>query len=470
MISCPNQNLKGGNVMNEQKYRIDDAPLNKFHLRITALTFGSNFSDGYALGIIGMALSLLSPQMKLGPMWEGLIGSSALIGLFFGSLLLGGLSDKIGRQKIYLTNFLIITVASALQFFVNDPVTLFILRILIGIALGGDYAVGSTLLAEFAPRRYRGILLSSLNVLWTVGYVLSNIVGFYLEKAGPESWRWMLVSAAFPAVIVLILRIGTPESPRWLVKMGRNEEAREIVRKFIGPNAVLDETVESHNDSNYRLGDLFNKQLWRRTAFGGLFYVCQVVPYFAIYTFLPTILDKMGFKETFTVDMLLNLFLLVGSIAGLWCTEKLSRRGFTIYSFVILTVSLLVLSLLPAGSHGFAIMVFAIFTFVMSAASNLTLVYPAELFPTEIRGSGVGVVTAISRVGSAIGTFLLPISVNSWGMITSMIGMTVILLIGTVVSVAWAPETKSLGLNEASDPSLDGAANLNGGTAIEGSN
>jgi putative MFS transporter len=110
---------------------------------------------------------------------------------------------------------------------------------------------------------------------------------------------------------------------------------------------------------------------------------------------------------------------------------------------------------LPAGSHGIATMVFSIFTFVMSAASNLTLVYPAELFPTEIRGTGVGVVTAISGIGSAIGTFLLPISVNLYGMTTAMIAMAAILLIGTVVSIAWAPETKSLGLNEASDPKLD---------------
>lgn len=448
--------------MNEQTYRMDDAPLNKFHIRITALTFGSNFSDGYALGIIGMALSLLSPQMHLGPLWNGLIGSSALIGLFIGSLLLGGLSDKIGRQKIFLSNFVIITVASALQFFVNDPVMLFILRILIGIALGGDYAVGATLLAEFAPRRYRGILLSSLNVLWTVGYVLSNVVGFYLGKLGPDSWRWMLVSAVVPAVIVLVMRIGAPESPRWLVKMGRNEEAREIVTKYIGPNAVMDENTSEDTTSNYGTKDLFNKHLWKRTAFGGLFYVCQVVPYFAIYTFLPTILEKMGFEETFMVDMLLNLFLLVGAIAGLWCTEKFTRRGFTIYSFIIMTVFLFILSLLPAGSHGFAIMVFAIFTFVMAAAGNLTLVYPAELFPTEIRGTGVGLVTAISRIGSAIGTFLLPISVSSYGMTATMLSMTVILLIGTVVSIAWAPETKSLGLNEASDPKLNGAINING--------
>ncbi|MDQ0874650.1 putative MFS transporter [Paenibacillus sp. V4I3] len=429
-------------------YKIDDAPLNKFHLKITALTFGSNFSDGYALGIIGMALTLIGPQMNLSPIWSGLIGSSALIGLFFGSLLLGGLSDRIGRQKIFLANFVVIAIASFLQFFVQDPTILFILRILIGFALGGDYAIGSTFLAEFAPRKHRGFLLSFLNVMWTVGYVVSNLVGYYLLKTGPDSWRWMLASAAIPAVIVLLLRIGTPESPRWLISKGRVEEAREIVKKHIGPQAEIEEPILDPTKKIYSFQDLFKKQLWKRTAFGGLFYVCQVIPYFAIYTFLPDILAKMGFEETFFMDTILNLFLLVGSIAGLWLTEKYSRRSYTISTFIVLTVSLLALTLLPAGSHIVAISIFCLFTFVMSAASNLTLVYPAELFPTEIRGSGVGVVTAISRIGSAIGTFLLPVSVSSMGLTPSMIGMSAVLLIGTIVSIAWAPETKSLALDD----------------------
>jgi MFS transporter, putative metabolite transport protein len=448
--------------LNEQTFKMDDAPLNKFHLKITAFTFGANFSDGYALGIIGIALTLLSPEMNLSPLWEGLIGSSALIGLFFGSLVLGGLSDRIGRQKIFLTNFLVITIASVLQFFINDPAILFMLRLLIGFALGGDFAVGSTLLAEFAPRKYRGFLLAFLNVMWTVGYVSSTLVGYYLEKTGPESWRWMLVSSAIPAFIVLLLRIGTPESPGWLISKGRIEEARQIVKKYIGSNAeinILDFSAETSGGFKA----LFTKKMWRRTAFGGIFYACQVLPYYAIYTFLPIILNNMGFTETFLANLFLNLFLLIGTVAGLWFMEKFTRRGFTIYTFAILTISSLLLSITHHSSQFLAMTFFVIFTFVMSSATNLELVYPAELFPTEIRGTGVGVVTAISRIGAAIGTFLLPISVNSFGMTTSMIAMSVILLIGTIVSIAWAPETKSLGLNEASDPNLAVPEGLNEG-------
>ncbi|MET3291006.1 UNVERIFIED_CONTAM: putative MFS transporter [Brevibacillus sp. OAP136] len=437
---------------------MDDAPLNRFHLRITALTFGSNFSDGYALGIIGMALTLLGTQMNLTPMWNGLLGSSALIGLFVGSLLLGWLSDRIGRQKIFLANFAIIGVASLLQFWVNDPTTLFLLRILIGIGLGGDYAVGSTLLAEFAPKKYRGFLLASLCVVWTVGYVASSVVGFYLEKLGPDSWRWMLASAAIPAFIVLILRIGTPESPRWLISMGRKEEAEKIVKKFVSPHAVIDESAAMEKSLGFR--DLFSKGLWKRTAFGSMFYVCNVIPYFAIYTFLPTILKSMGYDENFLIDLLLNLFLLLGGIAGLWLMEKFSRRGFTIYTFAILAITLLPLGTIDSSYKAFLITCFGVFTFVMSAASNLTLVYPAELFPTEIRASGVGLVTAFSRVGSAIGTFLLPVVLDGYGVGVSMIAMTLVLVVGVLVSVAWAPETKELTLSEASNPLNDERANM----------
>ncbi|MFE5428886.1 MFS transporter [Peribacillus simplex] len=442
--------------MNEQKYTIDDAPFKKFHFRIAGLTFGSSFCDGYSLGIIAMALTVFGPQMNMNAMWTGLIGSSALIGLFAGSLLLGRLSDRVGRQKIFLVNFLLITVATILQFFVSSPEELFILRLLIGFGLGGDYAVGTTLLAEFSPKKYRSSLLASINVVWTLGYVASNFVGHYLGQGGSDSWRWMLVSAAIPAVVVLILRIGTPESPRWLVSMGRVEEARQIVKKHLGPNVEMGETTTgTENQKTLGFRGLFSKKLRKRLAFGGIFKLTLVIPYFAIYTFLPSILSTMGFEQNFFADTMLNLFLLVGAIVGLWLLAKFSRRGFTIGAFTILTVSLFSLSFLHNSSQFLMLIAFLIFTFFMSAASNLTLVYPAELFPTEIRGSGIGMVTAISRIGSAIGTFLLPVSLSSFGLSASMAGMAAILLVGLIVSIAWAPETKSLSLNDASNPLLE---------------
>ncbi|MCK1993221.1 MFS transporter [Peribacillus muralis] len=442
--------------MTEQNIKLDDAPLSKFHLKITWLTFGAHFTDGYALGIIAMALTLIGPQMELSPMWMGLLGSSALIGLFFGSLILGAVSDRIGRQKIFSFNFVLITVASFLQLFVNDPSQLLILRILIGFGLGGDYAVGTTLLAEFTPRKYRGRLLALLVVLWTVGYVTANFVGQYLADVSPSSWRWMLASTTIPALIVMLLRIGTPESPRWLVSKGRYEEAHNIIKKYLGPNIIFDETIVKTSNSYFAL---FSKKLRKRTAFSGLFFVCTVVPYFAIYTFLPSVLASMGLKSNFMADFILNMFLLIGAVVGIWTMEKFSRRTMTIGSFVILTISLFLLGVLPENSSILMIVLFSIFTLVMSAISNLTAVYPAELFPTEIRSTGIGFSTAISRMGSAVGTFLLPISMSTFGFTVSILLLTGVLVIGTVAAIFLAPETKNLSLEDSSTP-MDTRKNL----------
>lgn len=259
----------------EEPVKMDDLPINKFHVKITALSFGAHFTDGYSLGTIGMAVTLMQNQIYLSPQWMGLLGASALIGLFFGSIILGAISGKIGRQKIFVFNFATITVCSFLQLFVADPVSLFVLRILIGFALGGDYAVGGALLAEFAPKKARGIMLGALSVLWTVGFVCANTIGVLLiaHAANPDIWRWLLASASIPALVVLILRSGTPESPRWLMSKGRREEAMAIIHRHLGPHvSMADEEVAEERGSG--LKDLINRQNRKRTAFGGLFFLC----------------------------------------------------------------------------------------------------------------------------------------------------------------------------------------------------
>jgi putative MFS transporter len=428
----------------------DDAPLNRFHLKITALTFGANFSDGYHLGTIGIALTLIAPQMHLGAAWQGLLGASALIGIFAGSIGIGWAADRIGRQRLYMLDFLLITVASAAEFFVQGPVALLVLRLLIGFGIGADYAIGPTLVAEFCPRRQRGFLLASLTAMWTVGYIAAYFLGNYLVGLGPDGWRWLLASSALPAAAVLVLRIGVPESPRWLISKGRIEEARAVVTRYIGAGVDFDSLLRRRGEAERKAGyrDLFSRRQWRKTAFGVLYYNCQVIPYFAIYTFLPIVMERFGLAdESFLGNGLLNAFLLLGSIAGLWFVARFSRRGFVIASFVVMAVALGPLGLWPDAPRLLLFGLFLVFTFTMSAASNLDQVYPPELFSTELRSSGVGLLNGLSRVGSAIGTFLLPISVDTLGFSASMTALAATLVLGAVVSLAWAPETGDLALD-----------------------
>lgn len=428
---------------------IDEAPLNGFHLRVAAYTTGGYFVDGYILGMIGIALALLGPQLGLGAVWTGLIGASALAGIFVGGLVFGWMTDKVGRQTMYVADLIVFVVASVLQFFVEGPLALFVLRFIMGIAIGADYAIGAALLSEFLPSKQRGSLLASLNAVWTVGFVAAYVTGYFMQGLGPEAWRLMLASSAVPATLVLLMRLGTPESPRWLLSKGRVEEARRVVKDYIHPDADIDDLVaERGNETSYRM--LFSRGLRKRTAFAGLFWFCQVVPYFAIFTFLPTILEGLGMSGGFSSEILLNLFLFAGAIVGVVIMDMMPRRTFVIGSFAILAAVGALLGAFPGAPVTVILILFSVFAFVIAAAADLESVYPTEIFPTEVRASGVGLAAAISRIGAAIGTFLLPTSVAQLGTGPTMLAATAVLVVGGILSVAWAPETRHVPLSTAS--------------------
>jgi putative MFS transporter len=185
---------------------MEDVPLNSFHWKIAFYSAGGPFCDGYILGIIAPALAVLTPQLGLSPLMLSLIGASTLVGIFFGGLILGYVTDLIGRQTMYILDLLTFVVASVLQFFVGEGWQLLVLRLVLGIAIGADYPIATALLTEFTPRRHRGLLLSINLFFWWAGFAVAYIVGFFLVGLGEESWRWMLASSALPAALVLLMR------------------------------------------------------------------------------------------------------------------------------------------------------------------------------------------------------------------------------------------------------------------------
>lgn len=441
----------------EKTVLLDDVPLSRFHLRVTAFTTGGLFCDGYILGIVGIALAVYGPQVGLSDVWLGLIAAGALIGLFLGSLIFGPIIDRVGRQTMYVIDLSLFVVCSLLHLVASEPWQLFVLRLALGVAMGIDYAIGATLLSEFLPRKQRGTLLATLNATWTVGFVAAFVIGYFLRDVlGEDSWRWMLASGAVPAFLVLLLRLGAPESPRWLAAHGRVDEARQVLDKHFGTHVVIGETPEP--TAHRPLALLFTKQWRRRTIFASVFWFCQVLPYFALFTFAPTVLAAVGLGDGFTGGLVLNLFQLVGGVVGVLVMQRLSRRGFTLWSFVIMALALLPLGILASPVPALIVVCFALYAFVISAAGNLCHVYPAELFPTEFRATGVGFAAAMSRIGAAVGTFLLPVSLSHLGTRPTMLIAVLVLVAGVVATALLAPETRDLTLEAASASDRDGTS------------
>jgi MFS transporter, putative metabolite transport protein len=428
---------------------IDEAPTRGFHLRMAAFVGGGQFVDGYIQGVVAIALVLLPATWDLTPFWKGAIGSSALIGTFFGSIMFGWISDHIGRKTLYTVDLSIFVAGSIAQFFVVNVWQLFLIRLVIGLAIGVDYAVGPSYLAEFTPRRSRGRLLGSLCGMWTIGYSASLLVGVIGANWSHGAWRWVLASSAVPALVVLALRIGSPESPRWLVRKGRLEEAEAICRKYIGGQvSVADLLAEANVRPSYRK---LLSGMWRRRAiFVSIWWSALAWPEFAIFTFLPTILITLHIHNGNLASLIIRALSLPTFALGMLWVGRLGRRPMLIWSMVALTGIFAVLGAFSAPSGWLVVVFFGLFALVLGFVSNLEFLYPAELFPTDIRASGVGLGSAGSRIGAALGTWLLPVLLSGPGLQTAMLLTAGFLAVATVVTVLWAPETNGVTLYEAS--------------------
>ena len=438
---------------------LDDAPVSSFHRRIMVVAMGGPFCDGYLLGVMGVALGLITPALALDTLWTGLIAASVLVGVFIGGAVFGPITDRVGRHLMYVLNLATFVVFSALQFFVTEAWQLLVLRLLIGIAIGADYPIASALTTELVPRRMRGPALSGLVLAWWVGYGMSYWVGWALTGLGDDSWRWMLASGTVPALIFLFMRAGIPESPRWLASRGRMDEAKAVVRKHLGQE-VSDEELLAEGRQEKRGGsglgnlvEIFKRGYTVPVVFCSVFWICQVAPAFAVRSFQPQMLSAFGVGSTYGASALITTIAVAGIGLGLVVVNRIGRRSLLISSFVCINVSLIALAVLPLHWAFAVVALFAAFQFFEAAGSGLQFVYPSELFPTDLRATGVGIATAMSRVGSASSTFLLPIAAEDLG-VRGTLGVAVaITLVGLVVSYFLAPETKDLGLTEASSRS-----------------
>lgn len=424
----------------------DEAPFRLFHLRLAIGSSGGVFSDGFGLGIIGISLGGAAVQLGLTPVWIGLLGGASLLGLFAGSLLTGPAADHFGRRPVFAYNMAVLAGLSVLQALIQSASELLLLRLAIGFLLGTDYVVSKALLTEFIPRRLRGRVVGLLSVAWAAGYACAYFVGFILAGHGAQSWRWMLLTSAVPCLLMFPIRVTVPESPLWLTNHGYAELAARIVRDKLGSRVEPPVAVRAAATSGGRWRQLVSPAWSRHTLVACAFFTCQVIPYFAVGTFISQVMSAMNVRSGYLGGLIYNVALLGGAVLGLVVVDRISRRSFLIGSFAITAATMLVLTVWTDIASVAMIVLFAVFAGVLSAASNLVYVYLPELFPTDLRASGIGLAVAASRIGSAVGTFLLPVVVGAYGVRAALGACVAVLAVGAAICQRWAPETRNVRL------------------------
>ena len=411
-----------------------------FLRRMTVATGGGMFIDGFVFATFAAALAgRAHDALHVTSLWEQLISSSVLIGTFFGGLFLGYITDRIGRRPMFTIDLSVFLACAVLLFFVQSPWQVFALGLVMGLAVGADYSIGSPLLGEFAQAKSRGNFLGLLEISWNVGYVIAYLIGYLINHYDPGAWRFILAASAVPAVICLIVRHGLPESPRWLITKGRRAEAEAIMRTSMDTRDLGDLLDEEQGDTRWRL--LLSKEYLRRTVFACTFWSAIVLPYFALTFFQPDILGAIGLKNPLLAALLGTVIALVGATIGWWLVDRVGRRKILIPPMFVCGAFLLIAA---AYSH-LPVIIGAIaffgYLFSYGIMSILPGIYPEEVFPSSVRASGVGVSTAASRLAAAIGTFLLPVVQDALGTAWVLIIMAIVSVIGGITSFYWAPET-----------------------------
>ncbi|MNE20889.1 Inner membrane metabolite transport protein YgcS [compost metagenome] len=353
---------------------------------------------------------------------------------------------------LYLVDLIAIVGFSVAQFWVESAWALFAWRLLIGIAVGADYPIATSLLAEFLPRKQRGPLLAAMVLMWFAGAATAYMVGeLLLRVGGDDGWRWVLASALVPGALFLIARSGTPESPRWLLSKGRIAEADAVIKRVYGPDYSIADLPEQVSDKPVSVWSLFHSGYGKRMAFVTLFWTCAIVPLFAIYAFAPKVLQALKLTGDWAAygSIAITLLFTLGCLVATKLINRLGRRKMLIHSFLWSGMSLLLLGLFPDASPTTVLVLFGAYAVLIGGAQVLEYVYPNELFPTEIRASAVGLATSLSRVGAAVGTYLVPISLVSYGIANTMFAAALISLFGALISWWLAPETSKLDLQQA---------------------
>lgn len=436
---------------------LDSPGVRPFLRRLTILSAAGMFLDGFDLTVIAVALPLLVKHWHIGVGLTGLVAASAVIGMLVGSLVLGHLTDRLGRKAMYLFDLVFFVLFAILTALSQTVWQLLLFRFLLGIGIGADYPISSTLLSEFSPRKSRGRMVTMLSVIWFAGSVAAYVIGMALLPTGINAWRWMLVIGAILAVIVIIFRASIPESPRWLTSQGREAEAANVLAHVSEQSiAITPQTVQQR-----RWSELFSRSFWKSTVFVCGFWFAYDVAYYGISIYSPTILKPFIQGSQVGADLgaaVISLVGVIGALLGVVLVDRWGRRPLILLGFTGLTVALIILALFNAPAFGLLLILFSGAVLFANFAGIMDFVYATELFPTGLRAGASGLGTAVSRIGAILSIVLFPTLVKSWGLQQALWLFAGAGLLGLIISLALAPETKGQSLEEITADASDAPA------------
>ena len=442
--------------MTTRTERLDDLPFTPKHRR---LLLGSGVGwalDAMDVGLISFVMAALAVHWSLTPTELSWIGSIGFVGMAIGAALGGLLADRIGRRQVFAATLLVYGLATGAAALSVSVGMLIVLLFIVGLGLGAELPVASTLVSEFAPRTIRGRVVVALEAFWAAGWLLAALIGYVVVPAGDDGWRWALAVGLVPAAYALVIRFGLPESVRYLESRGRHDEAERIVRDYEAsadveppaqhaPDAPAPAVTPVEGEARE---SIWSPRLRARTAALWIVWFGINFSYYGAFIWLPSLLVSQGFDlvQSFGYTLVITLAQLPGYAVAAWLIEVWGRRA-TLAVFLIgsaVAAGLFGLASTPATIIAAGM---ALSFFNLGAWGALYAIGP-ELYPTPTRGSGAGAAAAFGRIASIIAPLLVPFLLERQG--TPLVfGVFAAAFVVAALAAVTLPERRGLALEGA---------------------
>ena len=439
--------------------RLERLPVTSRLMLLRVIVGVATFFDAYTVLAIAFAMPQLVTEWKLTPTEVGLIISAGYVGQLFGEVIFGSLAERSGRLKTLFITIVLFTSMDVACLFAWSGISMMAFRFFQGVGTGGEVPVASAYINEFIGAEKRGRFFLLYEVIFPIGLMFAGMAGYFLVPI--YGWQAMFIVGLIPSVLTIPLRWFMPESPRWLASKGRVAEANAVV-KLLEDSATkrgvvlrdpMVRPVDSKATARSDWRELFKGIYLKRTLMIWGLWVCVYMINNGLVTWLPTL-----YKQVFHLPLQTSLAYgwitsSVGVLASIACAlliDKVGRKRWYSVAFLIATVPLLALAGLGATS-AIQVLIFATAAYAVLQTIAFSLyLYSAELYPTRLRAVGTGFGSAWLRAGSSIGPILVGMIVADLGIQYVFAAFAAVALVGGLVTLLFAIETKGRVLEELS--------------------
>jgi putative MFS transporter len=429
--------------------QLDSTKTNKFHIKMLLLIGGGVFVDAYNTVVITPVLGAVAKSFALTVFLTTLLGASVVLGTGIGALFGGYLVDRLGRKAIFIVDLLFFIFIAGISALANSGVELVLLRILVGIGVGLDYPIASSYLSEFVPAKSRGKFMGADIMFYPLGALAAILVGYGLGPTlGPQAWRYLVLTALVPAIVVLLARIGTPESPRWLVEHGKKDSAIPIVEKVVGRKLGEDErnrilSVESTYTRTTYYHELITK-FTKATVFLALYYIGYQISFVSTGVLSSLFAKTLGISaESASILFWLDNILAIAIVMAV--VDRIGRRPTSLTGWIFTVIPLIALIFIPSSDKTVLLVVYSFLALFLNFQGGLHLLFSSEVVPTRLRATAEGWKQGTARlVAVAFSSVIFPLMPFNY----SLVIMAIAAVVGALATALLLPEGKGRSLEE----------------------